>query len=532
METGTNIGFSRLALDMANHADNVESKRLFGIVDPWPKEEMSEEKRLDRVAKSEWSFRAFDKLYFPEEAYSDGFSQPAKFHKFISGLYKVPGVHICLGPRKHAKTATVKKLMAWLMVTGKNSLNATLSSTLPVSWNILEDIKTLVENPRIMHDFKPELIQANSNQFTLKIPGKRFMGRTIALSEGRSARGATFMFLRPQTVFCDDLETKQSPLGEEQVIARIDVLRETYQSMSEGGSLIVMGNNFDERCALNRLLLEQEQGILPDHWHVYNFPAWSDESYQVNKTTFKAGPLWKERFPANSEAELKAMLSAADESEWLGEFQQQPCPPEGFIFKREGLKLFEDLPKDARGVLYCDPNLSKKGKGDSTAIVSLVYSPTTDTYYMDDGACRSFSDSNVLLDTIINLKESRHRVIGFDGNVSQESTWTNNVRNYTKIHKKPYPYIQYCRYRVDDLAKNLQSVWNEGRMLISRRFSETQDGKRFLKQLFAFAGKKANRPDDGPDGLICAFELIHERHLSHRASANKPSVTVIQDAYF
>lgn len=196
---------------------------------------------------------------------------------------------------------------------------------------------------------------------------------------------------------------------------------------------------------------------------------------------------------------------------------------EGLLFKREYLPeaLFDDeeLPADARGVIYCDPNLSKKGKGDTTGIAALMFAPSTQEYYLTDGACRSFSASSDLIDRVFSMYSDRLRTIGFDGNVSQGSTWREHIENYSRIRRVAVPLVEFKSYRVDEIAKNASMLWSEGRIRISRRFSRSEEGREFLSQLFVFAGKRntpRGRNDDAPDSLICAVELIHERGLATR----------------
>lgn len=519
------MSFSALDKSLNKFASDVEVNKLKLTLLPFTKSEATNEKRIERLllAKDFWNY---DKIYFDKKVYSDGYSEPADFHRFLASLWCIPGVHTVLGPRKHAKTAISKKLFVWLLVNNYIDFGGTLSSTLPTSRNILADLVEIIMSDKIMYDFKPDILENNADQFTFRLPHVRGTSRISAFSEGRSVRGATKLFSRPKFILCDDLETRQSSLSDSSAEDRIDILKEAYQSMSENGSMLVLGNNFSEKCALNRLLQEQKNGILPPHWRVYSIPAWgSDES------RFGAGPLWKSRFPAQSENELKKMCGAMDESEWQGDFQQNPIPPDGFYFSRNNLAYYDELPKDVKGVLYCDPNLSLKSKGDTTAITSLLYSPNTNCYYVDSISCQSFSNSVALLTKVLGMKNERHRALGFDGNVNQESTWSNHVSNFCDIKKIPFPYIKYCKFKVDELAKNTQAVWCEGRILFNRALENSTEFKEYLIQLFAFAGKKAGKKDDAPDSLICAYELLHLRNLA-RSSTKGNFVTLINDFYF
>lgn len=535
------IEFSKMKLAIDAMEGKIEAAKLLMPLEPWEGKAASPKASINRVAKSMDSFEYFDNTYFPKTAYSDGFSEVCVFHKFTSSLWQVPGVHINLGPRKHGKTATMKKLFSWLILTGKIVFGATASSTLSTSRNILSDIVDIINSERIKFDFKPEFIEDNADQVTLKLAGKKGIRRIIAISEKRSARGATMGFERPQFILFDDLETRQSAMSSDATQARIKIIQEAYQSMSSEGSIVVLGNNFDERSALNRLKLEQEQGVLPDYWHIYSIPAFSELAYSIilrfgkeNKTfKFPKGVLWANRFHAKTETELKAELKVGDESEWQGDFQQNPVPPDGFLFERRfDIKYSdEDLPKDARGVIYVDPNLAKKSKGDSTCIMKLLYSPTNDLYYIPAMFLRSFSDSNDLLLKTLQLKDARVRAIGMDGHVGQESIWTNNIRQFCKIYRIEYSPVQYCRYKVDEIAKNTQLVWSGGKFRIAKSILDSHEGKRLLEQLYSFAGKKAGRPDDGPDAMICAMELIHERRLA-RPKANSRPMLIIKETTF
>lgn len=193
---------------------------------------------------------------------------------------------------------------------------------------------------------------------------------------------------------------------------------------------------------------------------------------------------------------------------------------QGWLFKRDYFDEYNDLPSDVRGIVYCDPNLSKKNKGDTTAICKLLFSPSTQLYYVEDVICQSYDDANVLLRDLFNLYHNDQRLIGlaFDGNVSQESQWTQHVRNFAINYNTPVPIIDYKHYNVDDLAKNASIIWAEGRIKFRAGIRHTRSGEEFLGQLYSFTGKKnsksfgnRNNKDDAPDSLICSIQALFER---------------------
>ena len=188
---------------------------------------------------------------------------------------------------------------------------------------------------------------------------------------------------------------------------------------------------------------------------------------------------------------------------------------EGLIFKREHYIEYDYLPADARGVAYCDPNLSKKGLGDTTAMYKMLYSPSMDIFYVADAFCESYSDTNKLLKDFLSLRDENCRYLGFDGNVSQESSWTQHVNNFCQLHSIPNPIIDYKRYRVDEISKNTQMLWSNGQIQFKNGFSKTKVGETVLTQLYSFAGKKNTKAkDDAPDALVCTTEFIVETGLA------------------
>ena len=120
---------------------------------PFEKSDMSENKRLARLVRAEKSFFEFDKIYYPESMYSQGYFKSGSFHRKLIEIAKKPGINIILGSRDSGKTVTFKKYLAWILLTGQHKFVGTMSSTLPLSRNILGDVYLLMaDNPRIMHN--------------------------------------------------------------------------------------------------------------------------------------------------------------------------------------------------------------------------------------------------------------------------------------------------------------------------------------------------------------------------------------------
>jgi len=187
--------------------------------------------------------------------------------------------------------------------------------------------------------------------------------------------------------------------------------------------------------------------------------------------------------------------------------------PSGLMFKRHCYQTYQNLPNHTIGVVYVDPNLSKKSKGDTTAICKLLYSPETNYFYVSDFICHSFSDSNELLKSALSLMDSRTKYLAFDGNVSQGSSWQQHAENYAKLNGLPYPLIDFKSYRVDEISKTTQYLWNDKQIFFNPLIEHSEDGERALNQIYMFNGKKntvKGMQDDAPDALICAINYMYE----------------------
>jgi hypothetical protein len=266
----------------------------------------------------------------------------------------------------------------------------------------------------------------------------------------------------------------------------------------------------------DKIFLDYNPDIENDHWIIDEVLSRADDpnynDVDFIQSTYKDNPFL-------NDAQIKEVerFKEIDPSFWqvFGEGIRATLQ-KGNVFLKKHYSEFEDLPNDVKSVLYTDPNLSIKSKGDSTAIVHLGFSPSSNDYYVIDPLCKSFADAEELLNEVYLARRPFTYALGFDGNVTQESTWTNFVKNWSKIKAAPFPPIHYKRYRVDDLSKNVQLVWNQGKIKFPAGFSSSLHGKIFLNQLFAFTSKKAGLKDDAPDALICAFEFLHEKKLDHK----------------
>ncbi|HRK05238.1 MAG TPA: hypothetical protein PLW14_09095 [Chlorobiota bacterium] len=513
--------FSAIQHSIAKLVDRVEREATGErqrVIPPFPSEMLSKESTEKRRATVSQDFWAFDRTYFPPDIYPDGYSTACSMHKDIVRRMSTPGVHIIVGPRAHGKTVSALKGLVWRLVTGRIVVAGTYAETLLKSKNILESISILIkENDRLIHDFEVEVVKDNVDQFEFRTRDGRL--RTVAaFSEDRSVKGFTKLFGRPEQVVADDIETLTSSMSRDSVITRIDKLSETLASLGRDGNVTVLANDFDERSAIHRLREDARLGLLADGWHIYEYRAWTGR-----------GPLWRARYPARTEAELKALVMARSEADWQTNYQINPTSSEGEVFTRDYLR-WGPVPQGCRGVIYVDPNLALKGRGDTTAIVRMMWHKKTGKFHVTF-RCRSYASPQELLNDTLLMRTAGVRGIAMDGHVSQESHWTHHIRAWCQEHDEAYPAVEFKRYHVDELATNLQTIYQQGLIVFDEAMQGTEEGRDFIAQFVAFHSKKSKRKDDAPDAVICAYEFLLERRLVSRASSRDLTPVVIGDYY-
>lgn len=505
-----------------------ELSKLFAPVPPFPAKLLTEEAKQSRLQKSIQNFWSWDKIYFPPEYYPD-YSKPGKFHQELVSLTELHDkkAHIVIGSRIVAKTSTFKKKFIYDFLHGKRRNMGFGQETVTPAENFLLDIIHFLQtNERILFDYQIEWLEESKDKLFARSNVNPKGTYVDPLSLERSSRGRSRgIVLRYDYIFVTDWENATSSLTKEAAEERIDKLNEMRGSLSDNGTCIAEGNNFDPDCAQNILLNEYEKGILSENFEMHLYPAWDD------KRPGKYKSIWYSRYPAKSESELKVMMKPKDQHDWNGNYQTRPTKKSGDHFPDSfyhewGTASGVELPADLKAVLYVDPNISLKGKGDTTAIPCFGFSAKLQKYFITAARCRSYFDSSELLKDLLTLKKQEEDrsisviAVGMDGNVTQESIWENNILQFTRLTGFPFPYILYKKYKVDDLVTSVEGEYKKDKFYFPPGFSQTEEGKEFLKQFFTFTTKKAKKKDDAPDSLICAYTLLLELGISFTVSSD------------
>ncbi len=527
--------FSLLDINLSKRAEELELAKLFTPAPPWSAEEATK-KAVQKRRKAAASFEKFDRVYFPPESYGDSYAPANAFHSHVAAccLDKDRTVNVVVGPHDHAKSATVYKVLIWLALYGRKHFVGIASETLETPRNLITALSHFVKsNARIQHDW-PDIEFLSDSQERLHITthdnprGTVFQG----YSEEKSTRGKnTGLFFRFDLLVVEDLENRNSSMTKAAVEKRLTHLAEFQSSLAESGCMMVTANNFDERCAINQLVKRFPKGELEDSWAVWVFPAWGRyydsngkfvlrSAHDKRNETLTPGPLWQERYAAESEADLRRMLRPFDNATWKGSYQGMPQPPAGDFFSREFLFTYSVLPDDLTGVYNTDQNLAKKGKGDKTAMGLLSWSDTTQKLYASGMQYRSYHNSNDTFDDMrmimsdgvannINIVAA-----GMEGHVNQESHWQQHIENYMARNAVMMPPIYFHRYQIEMEAKQAQLLWSSGKILFDEAWIESEEGQAFRNDLLAFTGRKlAGARDDAPDWLIKSVKMLIELYV-------------------
>jgi len=525
LEANRNRRLSPLDKSFEQIADSIERKNY--AMPSVTFEDNSVIAREERKTKALKKFEDFDRIYFPPEFHTQGHHKPGVLHSTILQKTLFPGVFWFGAFRNLAKSAYLKKIRIWHLLSGRASIGAIAGETLKKSSKFVRSIEAILrENKRIANDFDIKIEVMNEDMLSFTCNTNKGICYYLPYSLDANARGDNVGIDRPDFMDFDDPETDRNNHSYENTEKRKKKILEAYRSCKTNANMIILGNNIDPKCLYNRLKTAQEKGEESGVFTIMSFPAWSNER---TETTPYLGSVWQGKYKAKSEKEMRQLMKVHDDVEW-SIAQNDPIAKTGHIFPRELQKTYKhsELPNDAVGVTYCDLNLSLKGKGDTTAMAGLLYSPKENRYFVYKPRCRSYSSSHELLSDYVKLFDSRIRLMGMDGHVNQESTWTNNIRNYTIMSGLPYPPIVFCRYNADIQASQLEAIYKQGLLYFPEDFVESEEGKEAMDQFHGFVTKKDNKKDDFPDDLICCLSLALDRSMFIASAKGTNNFKVIE----
>jgi len=307
------------------------------------------------MEKSLKDFWFFSKTYFPLEKIKD-YAPFGRLHKDIHSFLNIPGVHFVVTDRNFAKTSIALQLRIWQMLRGDVTNYGIFCKTdVPAKKLLYTFLFILTENPRIKSDFETELISKEEFYVFKSIKNPLITISTFTLK--RSPKGTSIGGKRLDACDMDDLQTADSNFDQDNFENLLDLIDEAYRSCYAGSSsCFYMANSMHPKDAFSRLLKMHEKKLVNVNFHLHPYPAYSKKRNELVRYT---GSLWKERYPAKSEKEMKQMLSIGSQHDWM-KAQMTPQLRRGTLFPDANLPTYNlnDLPNDAYGPAYCAPNHS------------------------------------------------------------------------------------------------------------------------------------------------------------------------------
>jgi len=511
MENNSTRKLSPLEKEFAKFDEKYARKRFSAPIDTF--DDNSKAARDKRVEKAIEDFLYFDETYFPKSMFRQGWYPPGFLHFTMLQKTLEKGIHWFGAHRSLAKSVYLLKIRLWWFLSGKANSGGIVKENKSKSMKFVRAMANVIRtNGRLKADFGITIDTLNDDILVFKCNTNDGYCSYVPYSLDAGARGDSQVDLeRLDFIDGDDLETTKQKFSEESNQKKLLKIREAYRSARDNASMIILGNNLHPKCLFNKLKINQEKGVTSDLIEILAFPAWS------NKRTAAVdylGSVWYKKYPAESEEEMREMMNVDGDVEWA-EAKCEPILKSGHVFPAQYLKTYfeNELPADAFGPAFCDPNLSQKGLGDTTGMGAILYSRTNDLYYVYKPRCLSFSSSNDLLTEYLKMFDGKIRLMAMDGNVSQESNWANNIRNFVAIKGVPMPPIMFCKYNVDMISLHLSSIYKQGKLRFPAEYLQTDEGITAMEQFHTFGSKKESGKDDFPDCLISCYQFAIENGM-------------------
>lgn len=137
-----------------------------------------------------------------------------------------------------------------------------------------------------------------------------------------------------------------------------DALWEWYQGtmrtrLEPGGSIVITATRWHDDDLTGRLIAEQATG--GEQWRVVHMPAIDDAG----------NALWPERWPLDA---LNKIRSAVGSRVWSAQYQGDPIPSEGGMFKRSWWQTYTELPELTKVELTMDSAFKEGVENDYSVI--------------------------------------------------------------------------------------------------------------------------------------------------------------------
>lgn len=500
---------------------------------------------------------AFAKVYLPHYFTLP----PSRMHRELFAMLRESVANrsqrlAIAAPRGHAKSTVVTLAhLLWCVLYRHERMVYIVSATREQAVQLLKHVKDEIQgNERLLMDF-PEVCQAPGSKTPKPWRDNNISLRNgvmvRALGSGQSLRGMRQKQHRPGLIIVDDLENKEDCFSAEQRQKTRDWFYSTLLKAGDAATNVVvigtilhydslLANLTSQTPAMSRTggptlsvgwesrvykALEQSSSN-PGLWETWEQISIGEEEFE-GRTGPKAAEVF---FAANSAAmlegsrvlwpekegylQLMQMRLSEGRASFQSEKQNEPLDPETCVFAEERFKYWDDEFKDVPALLArigsaarfygaCDPSMGKRaGRGDYSAIVTLVKDVNTDAIYVIDADIRRRTPTE-LIERILALAETyKYRSFKFEANQFQEvlaDQLKARVREKNLFFDpQPVTHSGNKQARIESIEPAISS----GKVRLCRRHGM------LLDQLRQFP---LGAHDDGPDALEMAVSEAVKR---------------------
>lgn len=221
-------------------------------------------------------------------------------------------------------------------------------------------------------DKKDESAIKQAHEFT--IVSRKGSYRASGIGGSITGRGADFAIIDDPV---KNREEAESPTVRKTCL-------EWYKStlrtrLEKGGRILLLMTRWHQDDLAGEILRACKAAPKGDEWKVISLPAVARKTiYSHPKDTREEGvALWPEKYDSD---ELEKIKQAVGGYDWASLYQQEPSPSGGAIFKREWVRIIDNVPDGLFWVRFWDLAVSKDPKADHTASIQMAFDEAGNVY--------------------------------------------------------------------------------------------------------------------------------------------------------
>lgn len=467
--------------------------------------DITEEDRERIVKKSAKDFFFFAKKVFPEYCTKPFSELHRDIHKF--GMEMRRKVHVVAGPPEHGKTAIFRIFKIWAAIYGHRHYIIKVTETMELSTIDLESIKVEFEdNARLKFLYGDLIRQGKWEKDAFKIAPTKFNKYGCwfeAFAFGVPPTGRLREQFRPDLCDIDDLENYRKSGNLKISKEKLEFINnDIIPRLALHSPILWFGNNARKTMAINIIVEMKPEERIEKYpaFIIHIYPAWDRK---------KNRPLWNEAYNFETETEMRLHFGVGMMT-WQGNYMQSPVVAEGTEFQRKHWREYSDLPKDALGIIMCDPAGGKKSA--FKAGVFIAYSRTTGNFHVHTcfvQQCDWEPYFQWLYKTYLTYM-NHIRYIGWESDFYQDQ-YILFRKLYPSVKDKPdlpiLPIEVKGQGNKDERTRTLAVPYEVGQILFHKDFLLTPDGIEAQAQLIGF-------PDypyrDFDDALATGYRKVFE----------------------